>query len=257
MQTPLFLFLLLLILAIIASKNLFVWPKDSKIIFLKLSHLLIAVVLFFFASFLTHILTIHSQELVNILVGIATALSFLVYLFFLPTSVLCLILFSGNKPMATFGRMLFSTIRMWIILIPLTELIGITLNKLFSLFLPLQELHAQAIVEQIQSNLTMRSVGLIVNLGILVPIGEEIFFRGILQTFLKGRIGRIWALVCVSIIFAISHVEYSLGSFIFVPILFVFSLLTGFLYEKERHILAPIILHALYNLTAIGLMSLG
>ncbi|AGW38803.1 hypothetical protein CPE2_0385 [Chlamydia pecorum W73] len=258
MQTSLFFLLLFLLLAAILSKNFFVWPPKSDQTPLKARHVLSAVVLYFFATFLAHVLAAPSSpELIHILVGITLAFSFLTYIFFLPIEVSRAILFSGDQPIAHVGKILLSSLRMWVITTSVTELMGILLNKFLMLSLSLQGVRAQAITEEIQSRASSDSLIFILSIGILIPIGEELFFRGILQTFLKGKLGRVWALVMTSVIFALSHIEHSLGSLVFIPILFVFSLCAGFLYEKERNILAPIFLHVLYNLTSLGLLFLG
>lgn len=128
-------------------------------------------------------------------------------------------------------------------------MIGMLLNNILTLFIPEEFLKVQTVTMEVQESLIPTSLNLHFLLTVLVimPIVEEIFFRGFLQTFLKDKLGRVSALIYVSIIFALTHVEASYGSLIFIPILFLFSLGAGFIYEKERSILSPIVCHVLFN----------
>ncbi|ANH79133.1 CPBP family intramembrane glutamic endopeptidase [Candidatus Chlamydia sanziniae] len=255
-----FLLLLFLLFAAFASKNFFIWPAVSGKTPIKLRHVLIGVGLLIFGFFFDHTLSsLSSQtpELTPILYSLFLAFAFLFYLFLLPLNITRVILFSGDKPLATIWQAILSSLRMWIILIPVTQLIGIILNKFLILIIPIQNLHVQEITTKIQnvSFLTGKHMSFLLAIGVLTPFFEEVFFRGFLQTFLKNKLSRGWALFYTSIIFALSHVESSLGSLVFVPMIFVFSLFAGFLYEKERQILAPIVLHMLFNLTTFFFME--
>jgi membrane protease YdiL (CAAX protease family) len=84
---------------------------------------------------------------------------------------------------------------------------------------------------------------------ITAPFIEEFLFRGCIQNFLRKRLGTFQAIVLTSFIFAMMHFSPSqkLSNIPLLISLFTFSLYLGFLYEKTRSLLAPIILHMTFN----------
>lgn len=90
----------------------------------------------------------------------------------------------------------------------------------------------------------------------IVPLTEELLFRGFLQTWLRGRIGRRWAIILTSLLFALFHFSVSQGmtNVELLCALFVLSCFLGFIYERQRSILAPISLHACFNAISIFLI---
>lgn len=93
----------------------------------------------------------------------------------------------------------------------------------------------------------------------LVPIAEEILFRGFLQNWLRKKIGVIWAIFCTSIVFASLHFSPSqgMGNWELLFSLFVLSCFLGYLYERQRSLYAPIGLHATFNAVSIILIAAG
>lgn len=253
-----YVFLLSLGLAVLASRNFFVWPKPAEKTPVQLYHVLWGVVLLFLPGILPFITGSYSEIVARSLHGIFLACAFMFYLLGLPIDITRSIIYSANKPLATFSSALFSGFRMWLIFMPIKTIVGYILNILFNLVFAKEALQEQMLAQEVQQSLTSTTydLGFLLSLGILIPFAEEIFFRGFLQTFLKNKMRRIYALVYTSMIFAIAHLEHSLGSLLFIPILFLFSLCTGFLYEKERHIAAPITFHILFNISGIGTLFL-
>jgi membrane protease YdiL (CAAX protease family) len=86
--------------------------------------------------------------------------------------------------------------------------------------------------------------------GVLAPVAEEIFFRGILYGFLR-RWGLAISLFLSASIFALAHIAVS-GAF-FIPL--IGGILFAASYEVEKSLLAPITIHILGNL-AIFTISL-
>jgi uncharacterized protein len=77
---------------------------------------------------------------------------------------------------------------------------------------------------------------------LLVPVAEEMLFRGILYPTLKQSGHRQLAMLGTSLVFASFH-----GNLMaFVPLTFLGVVLT-WLYEKTGNLLAPILTHALFN----------
>ena len=77
---------------------------------------------------------------------------------------------------------------------------------------------------------------------VLAPIAEEILFRGILYTVIKQRGHAIAAVSVTSVLFAVIHF-YPVG---FLSLIFLSMALIA-AYEWAKNLLAPILIHALFN----------
>lgn len=153
-----------------------------------------------------------------------------------------------------FRRLTLRQLAIWSILIcgavifieaPLSQLM-VTLLDMFHLPHP-----EQASVEMFK---TMDRPSVIVlfilQATVLFPWIEELFFRGFLQTYLRGYLSTLPALLISSGVFAIAHAN--LGAMI--P-LWVLGLVLSVAYEHTGCLLLPIGVHACWNLfTALGLL---
>ena len=83
---------------------------------------------------------------------------------------------------------------------------------------------------------------------VIGPIAEEIFFRGILYSFLR-KSGIIVAVVTTTLIFALFHV--SNGSFPVVQI--VGGLIFAISFEYSKSLITPIVIHVLGNLAIFSI----
>jgi membrane protease YdiL (CAAX protease family) len=77
---------------------------------------------------------------------------------------------------------------------------------------------------------------------VIAPVAEEFVFRGILYPYIKQLGWPKLALVGVSFLFALIHVNAPT----FVP-LFVLALALTWLYERTDRLIAPIVAHGLFN----------
>ena len=109
---------------------------------------------------------------------------------------------------------------------------------------------AQPIADLLATSNSTVVVGLIVTFAIVVaPVFEEFFFRGFTYPALKQRWGTWRALTLVSAVFAAIHLHVpSLGP------LFALSVGLGLSYEFTGSLLAPITMHALFNVTNVGML---
>ena len=82
-----------------------------------------------------------------------------------------------------------------------------------------------------------------IGVGILAPIGEEAFFRGVVYTLLRQRLDARWAIVLSSLGFALAHADS--------PPVILTSLIIGlalaWAYERTRSLWPGIIIHRLNN----------
>ncbi len=88
---------------------------------------------------------------------------------------------------------------------------------------------------------------------LLVPVLEEMLFRGFLQTWLGGLFSRKTSIVLTSIVFALFHFSYSQGlrNVEFIAALFVLSCFLGYIYERQGSLWAPIGLHVFFNTISV------
>lgn len=97
-------------------------------------------------------------------------------------------------------------------------------------------------------------IGLWIGAAVLAPIAEEVFFRGLLQTYLVGVLGSRWrAIGLASLAFAVVHVSQPHA----IPALIVLSLLIGYAYERTGALMSPILIHAFFNLKTLVWSALG
>lgn len=99
-----------------------------------------------------------------------------------------------------------------------------------------------------------------ISLVILVPIGEEVLFRGYLYTGLRTRLKFIPAMLITSTLFGIPHLlTGKAGALIWAAVVntFVLSLVLVYLREKTGVLYASILVHALNNLIAFGVNFRG
>jgi uncharacterized protein len=91
---------------------------------------------------------------------------------------------------------------------------------------------------------------------LLVPIMEELLFRGFLQTWLMGRLKPAYAIFLTSLIFAFFHFSSTQGisNIEYIIALLLLSCFLGYLYEREKSLWAPIGLHMAFNTVSILLI---
>jgi membrane protease YdiL (CAAX protease family) len=91
-------------------------------------------------------------------------------------------------------------------------------------------------------------VTLAVLVGIVVPIGEEIFFRGLTFGAFRRRLSRHAAVLASAVFFAAAHLQ----AVEFLPIL-ILGLILAYLYEFTGSLVPGMIAHAVNNLAALAL----
>jgi membrane protease YdiL (CAAX protease family) len=89
---------------------------------------------------------------------------------------------------------------------------------------------------------------------VLAPLGEELLFRGHLQTAMAYTFDRTGvklpargaAILLTSAVFTIFH-----GELWMMPPIFLLSLCLGYVYERTNNLWAPMIIHALFNASSV------
>jgi membrane protease YdiL (CAAX protease family) len=95
------------------------------------------------------------------------------------------------------------------------------------------------------SQLPLR-VLIIITAIVIAPVVEEMLFRGLFQSMIRGLIGRAWvAIILTSVLFALLH------PWTHWPALFVLAMCLGYSYEKSGSLLRPIFIHAFFNASSV------
>jgi hypothetical protein len=83
---------------------------------------------------------------------------------------------------------------------------------------------------------------------VLAPFGEELLFRGVLQSMLRRYLHSPWVAISItSVLFAAIHYPF-IDS---LPALFALSLVLGCSYERTGRLYSPIMIHMLFNLVMV------
>lgn len=87
----------------------------------------------------------------------------------------------------------------------------------------------------------------LIGAGILVPIAEELYFRGAIFTWFRGRYNFPVAMLASSVMFAFGHID-TIGV---VAASFVLALVNAWAFEKSKTLWAPILMHITTNSFAV------
>jgi membrane protease YdiL (CAAX protease family) len=86
--------------------------------------------------------------------------------------------------------------------------------------------------------------------GVVAPLAEEMFFRGLLQTLLRYLFKRSWpAVFLAAAAFAMMHSWWTW------PQIFFLGVCLGYAYERTGNLWMSITMHAMFNLTSIWLFT--
>ncbi len=109
---------------------------------------------------------------------------------------------------------------------------------------------AHEMLQMIHNNHAHRLLqfGIVVSAVVVAPLAEEMFFRGGIQTILRYSTNLPWiAVIITSFFFAMMHQGWTRG-----PIFFL-GVCLGYIYERTGNLWTCIILHSLFNCSAIFL----
>lgn len=138
----------------------------------------------------------------------------------------------------------------WLLGFPLVTVIGDlsdwVLNHLFGI-----QYYEQAAVKFLKTALQAPGSLMFAILAVIIlaPLLEEMLFRGLLQNYLRSKLGRKAAILLSAIIFAGFHFSpaQGLGNISLSLSLLILGIYLGFLYERQQSLLAPLGLHMSFN----------
>lgn len=129
----------------------------------------------------------------------------------------------------------------WLLLIPFGIFAAMGPNQLISL-LSITEISQS--YSQTRDALFSGSFAVsVLILGVLVPVAEELLFRGLVYTKLKELCKPKTAIFLSALLFGIYH--FNLPQFLYAALI---GLVLAFVYDRMKSILAPVILHGTANL---------
>lgn len=138
----------------------------------------------------------------------------------------------------------------WILGFPVVAAVGQIFDVIVYLIFGMQS-YEQVAVRYLKMTLGSMPMLFIALFSIIIaaPIIEEFLFRGMLQSWLKSRLGTKAAILLSSLAFSLFHVAASqgLGNISLVASLFSFACFLGFIYEKHASLFASIGLHMTFN----------
>lgn len=144
------------------------------------------------------------------------------------------------------------SIRWWIaagcisiIVIPLSGIIAVLV--LLLLGLPFENPQLEFLIPEGFS--LSGGIGMLLLGGIVVPFAEELFFRGVLYTWMRERWGVWIGIIASSLIFGIVHVEISVA----IPA-FVLGIILALVYEYSQSLWTSFLIHAVNNSVKIILL---
>lgn len=157
----------------------------------------------------------------------------------------------SGKPQRERKKEIAIGIATWLVAFPIVALVAYFCD----LFL-VQQLRApdyeQNAVVFLKSSLSSLPALAIAGIALLIfaPFLEEFLFRGLLQSWLRKYLRPLPAIAFASLAFAILHFSFAQGwgNLTLLSSLFTLGCFLGFLYERERSLLAPISLHCIFNL---------
>jgi len=192
------------------------------------------------------------QSILNLIGIFSVAAALIVYLLRLPKSIFRQLF--GERSIKDALYNLLMGVLTWIIAYPwivvLTETISIILLYTYG------ETHIEQLaVKQVKQLLHQPALLWITAFAvvIVVPILEELLFRGFLLTWLKGYFGRYKAIIITSVIFSLFHYSSSQGieNINLIVALFLLSCYLGFIRERQQSVLASIGLHSTFNCVSV------
>jgi len=155
----------------------------------------------------------------------------------------------GNLP-TRLGRRVALVFFASILAIGLCPLIGEATVRVILHFWPSYQFDPHPTIKALHDGLQPRwvVVGLWIGAVAIAPIAEEFFFRGLLQTFLAGIVRNRWlAIGLTAIVFGIVHLSQPHT----IVALTALGVLLGYAYERTGSLVAPIMIHAAFNLKTL------
>jgi membrane protease YdiL (CAAX protease family) len=139
----------------------------------------------------------------------------------------------------------FASVGIWIATVAAILLFYLCLGSIFgSVYQVAKQITAFATdAKRLQGQPTAAWIIAIVRGCLIVPIFEEVFFRGVLLSWLRKRLNVPGAIFVMAALFALMH-----GSLVVAPYVFIFAIVAGYVRIRTGSTFNTIIMHSLNNL---------
>jgi len=142
---------------------------------------------------------------------------------------------------------------LFLIALPVCDVVFTVTRDLVTWIAPAYDAPEHAVIDALRTH-TEPAWLLWLGAALVAPLSEELFFRGLIQTFLRQATGRPWAaVVLAALVFGIAHNPQPHA----VPTITVLGLILGVSYERTGSLVAPMTLHVLFNLKTLVWEGLG
>ena len=160
----------------------------------------------------------------------------------------------GLRPLRWNWQWLLIGIGLAILLLPGRAVLGLLVQMLIDGNLDSLQARSDIIMGGALEFSWLGFISTFVGVGLLVPISEELYFRGLLHSWFWGKTERVWLRVLASgAIFALAHAD----SVSVVAASFVIGLVNAVAYERTQSLFIPIIIHLTTNSAAALLLYLA
>ena len=113
----------------------------------------------------------------------------------------------------------------------------------------------QIAVESLKQSTTspISFITVLISILLFAPFLEEYLFRGVLQSWLRRKIGAVQSIFFTAGAFALLHFspQQDWTNIPLITSLFAFGCYLGFVYEKSRSLFTPIVLHVTFNFVSV------
>lgn len=113
--------------------------------------------------------------------------------------------------------------------------------------MPWEWQHQHELLKLLPAASPLAKTMVVISAAVLAPLCEEVYFRGLMQSLLRQYLPAWPAVVVASLVFALTHSPQWQD----MPALFVLALALGYNYERCGRLLAPVLMHAIFNLVMI------
>ena len=101
------------------------------------------------------------------------------------------------------------------------------------------------------NKLNPQMIGIIIASALIIPVFEEIFFRGFLFPFFESKINSFWSIVFVGIIFGISHAPNVDNVGVVIALFIFYSFIITLVRYFTKSLIPSLITHMAHNITLI------
>ena len=259
----------IMFLTIAWRKKFFRMPEPIQNLKMSTGMVLMGFVFYFFLPVFIALLLalclqifIEKDQQYNFILVTSFGISFLclfTYLVSLGKKKLCTIWYKDTPPPRNILKDIKQGLLAWLISLPVISFFG-TLTAFIVYLIFDYEGGEQTVVTLLREyqGITWKAIFMTFSVMVLVPISEEILFRGLLQNWFLKHVRSSWAIILTSLIFVSLHLngKQGLANIAVFVSLFVISLFLGFIYEKRRSLWSPIVLHVTFNTVSISILFL-